>query len=69
MQEVVPYCMENDLEPPNFLELCIQEGLLKNVRSEKLLPYQERTLKIFTEAYYKTYWQDVVLRIMHFKKP
>ena len=38
MKEVVPFCMENDLDAPNFVEMCIAEGVLKNARPEALLP-------------------------------
>ena len=33
MQEVVPYCQENDLSPPNFVALCKKDGLIKNLHS------------------------------------
>jgi len=36
MLDVVPYCMKNDLDPPNFEEECITDGIVRIGRNGKL---------------------------------
>ena len=34
MQEVVSYCMENDLNKPDFVKQCVTDGLIKEIRGD-----------------------------------
>ena len=69
MQEVVPYCMKNDLSPPNFTEECVADGLIKPKKDGRLTEDMQKTVQLYAEAYYQTYWQEVLLKMMRFKKP
>ena len=44
MQNVVTFCMENDLNPPDFVQECISDGLIKLNRSGKLTADQKATV-------------------------
>ena len=56
MHDVVRFCMQKDLDPPNFVQMCINEEKIKNVRPEKLLPEQEKIVHEYAETYYKSHW-------------
>ena len=30
MMEMVPFCEENDPDPPNFVDLCVRENLIRD---------------------------------------
>ena len=52
MQEVVPYCMKNDLSPPNFTEECVADGLIKPQKDGRLTEDMQKTVQLYAEAYY-----------------
>ena len=56
MQEVVPFCMDNDLNPPDFLKECVAEGNIKSKNLEKLSKGDQEVVRKHTEEYYKANW-------------
>ena len=71
MQEVVKFCQNSDYEPPNFLQECVNEGLIngKAVSIGKLNTDQKQVFDEYKTNYYKENWQTVLMRNMRYKKP
>ena len=71
MREIVPFCQENDPEPPDFLEICLKEKLIKQSYGYEL-EIDEKKQKIIdarADQYYKENWSTVIMDILRYKNP
>ena len=74
MREVIPYCIENDPEKPNFIIECINHGLVRpycapGPDSEPLNPEEIKAVKAKTNAYYKENWHRALLSTCLYQSP
>ena len=64
MMEMIPFCEENDPDPPNFVDICVRENL---IRDETDL--NKKVIDKRIQEYYHVNWQKVILNIMRYKNP
>lgn len=69
MQEVIPYCMKNDEDQPDFLQECINNGKIRpycvGAEAEPLTYAESNALMIVKEAYYREHWHRIQIRRAH----
>lgn len=69
-KEVVPFCMDKDPSPPDFLKRCIEgEELPPECATRKLRRDEEELVAARRRAWYDENWQTVLMSMMSFKKP
>ena len=71
MREVIPFCQANDKNPPNFLQMGIDQGEVRRectpgLSAEPLNPEEEKKIKEITDDYYQKNWSKVILKIMRY---
>ena len=64
MMEMIPFCEENDPDPPDFVDICVRENL---IRDETDL--NKKVIDKRIQEYYHVNWQKVILNIMRYKNP
>jgi len=69
MQEVVRFCTDRDLSPPNFEELCVNAGLLNASSAGRLNGDEKKILNKVKREYYVDHWQEVLQELVRYKKP
>ena len=61
---MIPFCEENDPDPPDFVDICVRENL---IRDETDL--NKKVIDKRIQEYYHVNWQKVILNIMRYKNP
>ena len=57
MKEVLPFCLENDLNAPNFFDLCIKDGDIRHdAKPDKLVKAELDTIEARKQTYYLENW-------------
>ncbi len=72
MRELVPFCQDNDPDPPDFVEMCYQERKIKDRFELSMETLEEREIKIVearTQKYYEETWSQVIMKILRYKNP
>ena len=69
MREIVPFVEENDLNPPDFAKMCLDELKLKPWQYEQM---DEKALKIIAnrkQQYYEENWSTMIMKLLRYKNP
>ena len=71
MREIAPFCQDNDPEPPDFIEMCCKENIIKSSYTADLEIDEKKQALIDArkELYYRENWKTVIMVILRFKNP
>lgn len=72
MREIIPFCMDNDENPPDFAEMLFTEKVIKKrlpLNPKELTEEQKKLLDGRKNRYYEENWSKMILKIMRFRNP